>query len=59
MISYDDPKSMAIKADYVKARKLGGMMFWELSGDDPLSTRCSVRFTTGCEVRLPRSRAAS
>jgi chitinase len=34
MISYDDPESMGNKADYVKTRNLGGMMFWELSGDD-------------------------
>ncbi len=34
MITYDDPESMGIKADYVNARNLGGMMFWELSGDD-------------------------
>jgi chitinase len=34
MISYDDPESIGIKADYVKARKVSGMMVWELSGDD-------------------------
>jgi chitinase len=32
-ISYDDPESIGIKAQYVKARHLGGMMFWELSED--------------------------
>ena len=30
-ISYDDPESIGIKAQYVKANHLGGMMFWELS----------------------------
>jgi chitinase len=32
-ISYDDPQSIGIKAQYVKAHHLGGMMFWELSED--------------------------
>ncbi len=32
-ITYDDPQSLAIKADYVRQRHLGGMMFWELSQD--------------------------
>jgi chitinase len=32
-ITYDDPTSIAIKAEYVKAMGLGGAMIWELSGD--------------------------
>ncbi len=32
-ISYDDEKSISIKADYVKSNKLGGVMIWELSHD--------------------------
>ncbi len=32
-ITYDDPQSIGIKAQYVKAQHLGGMMFWELSED--------------------------
>ena len=32
-ITYDDPHSIKIKAQYVKAHHLGGMMFWELSED--------------------------
>jgi len=32
-ITYDDPQSLAIKADYVREHRLGGMMFWELSQD--------------------------
>jgi chitinase len=32
-ISYDDPESIGIKAQYVKGHHLGGMMFWELSED--------------------------
>jgi chitinase len=32
-ISYDDPQSLAAKAAYVKARHLGGVMYWEQSHD--------------------------
>jgi len=32
-ITYDDPHSIGVKAQYVKAHHLGGMMFWELSED--------------------------
>jgi chitinase len=32
-ISYDDPQSMRIKADFIKSRGLGGAMAWEMSGD--------------------------
>lgn len=34
MISYDDATSIAAKVAQVRARGLGGVMFWELSGDD-------------------------
>jgi chitinase len=33
MISYDNPKSLKLKAEYLKKRKLAGVMFWEYSGD--------------------------
>ena len=36
--SYDDPDALAFKMDYVKRMRLGGAMFWELSGDDANST---------------------
>src|SRR5690606_40686705 len=29
LITYDDPQSLAIKADYVKRNRLGGIMYWE------------------------------
>jgi chitinase len=32
-ISYDDPQSMKVKTDFIKAKGLGGAMIWELSGD--------------------------
>lgn len=31
--SYDNPKSVALKSEYVIANKLGGVMCWELGGD--------------------------
>jgi chitinase len=34
MISYDDPESIALKAQYVKDQGLGGVMIWELASDD-------------------------
>jgi chitinase len=38
MITYDDPESLRIKAEYVRAEGLGGAMIWELSGDDKESS---------------------
>ncbi len=32
-ITYDDPESLRIKAEYVKERRLGGIMYWEHSHD--------------------------
>ena len=31
----DDPPIMAAKAEYARQHRLGGIMFWELSGDTP------------------------
>jgi chitinase len=33
--TFDDPAVMTAKAGYVRRNKLGGIMFWELSGDTP------------------------
>jgi chitinase len=38
MITYDDAESLRIKAEYIKKQKLGGVMCWELSGDDRKAT---------------------
>jgi chitinase len=42
MLSYDDPESIGCKTDYVVAEGLGGIMFWELSGDDKESSLLSA-----------------
>ncbi len=46
MISYDDPESLRIRASYVNDRKLGGVMFWELSADDAKHTLVSTLYKT-------------
>lgn len=33
-ITYDDPESVRAKVDYVRAHRLGGVVIWELGGDD-------------------------
>jgi chitinase len=33
-ITYDDPKSIELKAQYVREHGLAGVMIWELGGDD-------------------------
>jgi chitinase len=37
MLTYDDPESIARKTDFVREQGLGGVMVWELSGDDKKS----------------------
>jgi chitinase len=32
-VSYEDPESLAAKCRYVLTHKLGGVMFWDYSGD--------------------------
>lgn len=38
MISYDDPQSLGLKAGYVVANALGGIMIWQLSADNEESS---------------------
>lgn len=33
-VSYEDPRSIAIRADYARQRGLRGVFMWELTGDD-------------------------
>lgn len=35
VFTYDNPRSIGLKADYVIANKLCGMMFWNWEGDNP------------------------
>lgn len=39
-ISYEDTQSLAEKVAYVRAHRLGGLMFWEYSGDAGGVLRC-------------------
>ena len=34
VVTYDDPDALKEKCRFVKRRNLGGVMFWEYSGDD-------------------------
>lgn len=34
VVAFDDPKTIAIKADYIKQLNLGGMMYWQYALDD-------------------------
>jgi chitinase len=34
--TYEDERSVGLKAQYVKDRGLGGVMFWESSADRPI-----------------------
>lgn len=38
IVTYDDPDSLGEKCRYVKKRRLGGVMFWEYTADDPAHT---------------------
>ena len=33
-VTYDDPQSLGVKADYARAKRLGGMAIWQISADD-------------------------
>jgi chitinase len=45
-ISYDDAQSLGAKAAYVREQGLGGMMIWELGGDDGTLLECLHRQLT-------------
>ena len=52
-ITYDDPQSIREKADYVRRKGLGGMMFWELSQDrnDELLNVIGTALTNGSRAK--------
>ncbi|KKM25739.1 hypothetical protein LCGC14_1591900, partial [marine sediment metagenome] len=33
-MTYENPKSLQLKVDYVNKKDLGGVMFWEFNGDN-------------------------
>jgi chitinase len=35
LISYEDPESLRYKSDYIRRNNLGGVMVWQIAGDDP------------------------
>jgi chitinase len=43
--TYDDPQSVALKSRYADAYNLGGVFFWDLSGDDLNGTLVNSIFT--------------
>ena len=56
MISYDDAQSLSLKADYVNANHLGGVMIWQLSADDaesPLVNALSDRLNPTSAIPSP------
>jgi len=46
MVSYDTPEIAALKTEYLTHTHLGGAMWWELSGDRPISDPKSLVGTT-------------
>ncbi|OLL25123.1 Endochitinase B1 [Neolecta irregularis DAH-3] len=40
--SYDTPESVVAKVGYIKKESLGGIMWWETSGDNPVSNQRSL-----------------
>lgn len=44
--TYDDPASIAAKANYVLLQGLGGIMFWQLADDRPETGLLNVLYTT-------------
>jgi chitinase len=44
-ISYDDPESLRLKAGYVRAKGLGGVMFWQYA-EDPSGALLDALHTT-------------
>lgn len=49
--SFDDPKSISLKVHYVEAYRLGGIMCWEVSGDDSIGTLLSDMVTGAMPYR--------
>ena len=48
-VSYEDPESLKLKCQYIRAQKLAGIMFWEYSGD----SNGKLLQTINTELRKP------
>lgn len=46
MVSYDNPEVARMKAQYIQNKGLGGAMWWELGGDQPVTHERSLVKTT-------------
>jgi len=42
-VSYEDPESIAAKGGYVISHRLGGVMFWDYSGDTSGTLLLAIR----------------
>jgi chitinase len=51
--TFDDPESVRLKAQYARANGLGGVMFWEISGDDDQGTLVSTIHTALSDPQEP------
>ncbi len=49
-ISYENPKSVAVKAEYIKRKGLGGAMFWEYGADDKNQLAKQLAETLGIQT---------
>jgi chitinase len=59
-ISYDDPESIKIKAEYIRDNELGGAMIWEISqdhGNDLLSSLYDVLKDPFVDNKAPKTKA--
>ncbi len=53
--TYDNRRSLRLKAEYVKRHGLGGMLVWEISGDTPDGALIQAIHSTLRDSHLPKS----
>jgi chitinase len=53
--TYDNPRSLRLKAEYVRHHGLGGMLIWEISGDTDDGILIQAIHSTLRDMRLPGS----